>query len=411
MRIIRVVRVSVATLAAGALVASVATSASLASRASVPIRVLAIEDLSGPTASIGADKKAGLIAAVTYLNSHGGIDGHQVTLYTVDDAGNPTTAITDLVSYVSSNGKPNLLIPGNTSTIATAVLPEAVQLGVLTLGLGDGNFYCGTNAAANCGNYFTNTVNPTASMIKAVQYLASKHYKSVGVIEQDSTFAQEEYTTLSQLLPAKGIKVVSVTVPAATVDFTPEMSTLQADNPNVVLALEQLGANAGYVLTARTALGWNVPVLYDVASASTTDLTTLVPKSEWSTNVTLEEYDANLPSKAKQFPGQTLMAKSDPKELQPGGFAGEQISGAAYGWDGLMAYDTVVSATKSLNPTTDATWMEHHVIHIPHPAATAEYVYSVTNHEDQGWSPADFSMVPAAPVGNSGVLELNAGTK
>ena len=73
------------------------------SSSNTPMTDLFIGDTSGPTKVIGTTHLAGLEAAAAYYNAQGGIDGHKITIHHYSDNNDSTTAVSDLVQYLSSN--------------------------------------------------------------------------------------------------------------------------------------------------------------------------------------------------------------------------------------------------------------------------------------------------------------------
>src|SRR4051794_1146865 len=145
-------------------------SSSTKSSSKDPVKVLAILDMTGPTKFLGTADKAGLDAAVTYLNKKGGIDGHKVELEVVTDNGDPTTSVTTLVKHIASKGKPTYLFGGSYSSIAAALQPVASRNKILSWSFGDGNFACKTNASEKCGPFFSINSLPVVQLTQAAQY-------------------------------------------------------------------------------------------------------------------------------------------------------------------------------------------------------------------------------------------------
>ena len=66
--------------------------------------------------------------------------------------------------------------------------------------------------------------------------------------------------------------------PANTVDVTPQLEALKAQNPDILVA-SGFGAIAGYILKDRSEIGWNVPTAGD-ASFTANALTTLATPAQ-----------------------------------------------------------------------------------------------------------------------------------
>lgn len=63
----------------------------------------ATSDLTGPLSSLGVPWASGLEAYYSWVNTHGGINGHRVKLNVLDDASNATTGISNVRQFIGSN--------------------------------------------------------------------------------------------------------------------------------------------------------------------------------------------------------------------------------------------------------------------------------------------------------------------
>jgi ABC-type branched-subunit amino acid transport system substrate-binding protein len=369
-----------------------------------PITILFVADMTGPAQAIGKAMQAGLNAVVSYLNGKGGIDGHKIITATISDNSDVTTGVSQVTKYLSTNPAPTYVFPGDV-TVGTALQPLLSRDKIMAWGLGNGEKdNCYSNAAAkNCGPFFSVAGTFGIRMDEVVAYFKSKGYKKIGVIQDQRASSQSETALLQQLLPKANIQASYVTTPTSAVDLTPEMSQLKSDGVDAVWS-EEVGAPVGYVLQARDKLSWTVPVIFN-DSGSSSDITKLVPKSEWSDDAA-ELINAALNPSAK-YPGRDLMLKSNPSALQSGGFGGEPLSVAAWVWEGVMLLDDAVSATHSLDATTNQKYLEAHSISDPNAAAlftTAKF--TANNHVNVGMTEKDYEILPVAPIGTNGELML-----
>lgn len=378
-----------------------------ASASSEPVNVLAVLDMTGATKYLGTADKAGLDAAVTYLNGHGGIDGHKVQLEVISGNGDPTTAATVLIKYLSSHPKPTFLLAGSFSSITAALQPIATRNDIVSAGYGNVNHACRQNAAEKCGPFFVTNVGPDVLNDKAVEYFTSEGYDTVGVIQDQRETSVTESKGLQQVLPGAGIRAEYVTTPAKSINYTPQMNKLKAAGVDVVWA-EQIGPAVGYVLDARQKLDWNVPIVFDISGASS-DITNLAPKSQWSDHASMEIYSDTNPE-ATNYPGRDLMLSSNPDAKQKGGFGGQPLNVAAPAWDALLQLDAAISATHSLDATVIQKWLEQNEVPLPKTRAlVTTHKYTADDHENQGWTTKDLSIVPVRPVGDDGILVARGG--
>ncbi|MDT5027982.1 MAG: hypothetical protein QOE61_4408, partial [Micromonosporaceae bacterium] len=85
----------------------------------------ATEDLSGALAVYGKWAQESLTGYFNYVNAHGGINGHQVTVKILDDASDPSRAATNVRQLTSEKA---LVVSGSTlSNICAAIEPMTTQ--------------------------------------------------------------------------------------------------------------------------------------------------------------------------------------------------------------------------------------------------------------------------------------------
>jgi branched-chain amino acid transport system substrate-binding protein len=367
-----------------------------------PVKVLAILDMTGPTKFLGTADKAGLDAAVTYLNKKGGIDGRKVELEVVSDNGDPTTSVTTFLKHIQSGGKPAFCFCGSYSSISAALQPVASRNKVLAWAFGDGNFACEHDAAAKCGPFFSINSRPEVYVQSQANYLKEKGLTKVGIIADQRDTSVTESTIQKKLFPAAGIQPTFVTTPAKTVNVLPQMSKLKAAGVNVVFA-EQIGPSVGYVLQARKKLGWKVPLIFDI-SGSSSSITSLAPQDLWSDDASMQIFSVVNPK--ADYPGRQLMLDNNPSAKIKGGFGGQTVNVAAFPWDAMMLLDAAITGTHSLDAVTNQKWLETNEVKLTDTKGLqASHVFTADSHENSGWTPEDYAIVPVAPVGDDGVLQ------
>lgn len=377
-----------------------------------PIKVLAILDMTGPTKYLGVADKAGLDAAVNYLNKNGGIDGRKVELEVLSDNGDPTTSVTTLTKYITQRGKPDFLFGGSYSSISAAIQPVASRNKIMSWAFGDGNFACASDAAAKCGPFFAVNSRPEVQIQQSANYLKEKGYKKIGIIYDQRDTSTTQVAIQKKIYPQAGLDAVYVSTPAKTVNALPQMSKLKAEGVDAVFA-EQIGPGVGYVLQARKKLGWDIPLIFDI-SGSSSSITTLAPEELWGDDVSMQIFSMIDPKRADHFPGVKKLIDSNPGAKKDGGFGGQTANVAVFGWNNLMLYATVVTATHSTDPAVNQKWLETHEVALDAsaPAPTTDtralmttHKFSADRHENMGWKPDDYAIVPVAPVGKDGLLQ------
>jgi branched-chain amino acid transport system substrate-binding protein len=98
-------------------------SGSSQSAGNSPYVIGSIVSETGPFGSSDGAGAAGIKAWAAYVNSHGGINGHQVELTVKDDQGNPSVALSDIRAFAA---QPNLLaLVGSVSSTEASWAPLA----------------------------------------------------------------------------------------------------------------------------------------------------------------------------------------------------------------------------------------------------------------------------------------------
>ena len=88
-----------------------------------PVRIVFVGGESGPTAGVVKEAMLGVRSAIADIEAHGGVLGRAIKVEIVDDAGDPTQAVSALQRYLASHDKPDFVIPGVSSTEALALVP------------------------------------------------------------------------------------------------------------------------------------------------------------------------------------------------------------------------------------------------------------------------------------------------
>jgi branched-chain amino acid transport system substrate-binding protein len=368
-------------------------SASGSSSSKGPIYILSIGDISGPTKIYGGLHYAGDQAAVAYLNAHGGVLGRQLVIKHLDSAGVASNSVSLAVKELSANPtKYSMIDAGAEGTEDVALIPIVAKYKQFAITLDDTG---GCAKASNCPTEFVVKGDPADPQVTAAQWFKSKGVTKVGILQESIAFTEGETPGIVAALKALGIQSTIVSFPATATDVTPEMQQLKSAGVDGVFA-EALGPPAGYTLAARAKLGWNVPVLFDVA-ASSLDITKLAPPSQ-TKNAFLDVY--NCADASKPSPSLTLM-----KQYIPSSYAAELDSQPCdipgNGWDGIILFANAAKQAGSLSVSSLTSAMESlgQTAQTDPNYITAKVMrYSNANHENIGQKPTDFTVIPVGPV-------------
>ncbi len=241
-----------------------------------PFNIYFSAGLSGPLSGQATAQQAGIKAAVEDINANGGVLGHQIELTVNDDGGDPTKTVSLYEQYADST-TPNLVIPGQVSNNALALMPELSRSETLSLGLPNSSKL---NDPATYPYYFaTNTQNSNDGKALA-DTLKADGYKTVGLICANDALGQDIATIYTKALADAGITATVEQFDAADVDFTSHLQRVQAGNPDAIV-LAAFGPAVGYTLKSRTQLGITTPLVAAPATADGVNFGLVSSESDW----------------------------------------------------------------------------------------------------------------------------------
>lgn len=240
-----------------------------------PLRLLLLAPTSAPALANNATNEINAAkAAVATVNRNGGVLGRPIELDVQDEANSATTAVTKLNAALTGTSKPAVLIQADSSPITSAVLPLTKQKKVTTF-----NFAQTADSGDPSKNPYSFDLAASTSSIGSAfcAEMKAKNIKTFAIIRNDTPFANGETDEVTKHCQAEGITSVGAEKFAvSSLDVTPQLSSLQAKNPEV-LVFFAYGAPAGYVLQGVNRLAWNVPLLGDGAVIASPVVTTPPP--------------------------------------------------------------------------------------------------------------------------------------
>jgi branched-chain amino acid transport system substrate-binding protein len=351
-------------------------SASTTNSASkAPFTILAIVASSGSLAAVTQSELQGMQAAAAYSNAHGGFDGHQVKITVENDNLDPTTAASLLQEALSSGTKPDMVYAGTTSNEALAMMPILTQDKIFSLqtDVSDQTIDPATHP------YAFSIASSTAAFGQELAAGMKSHYpnaKTVGILIGNDVNGTSLLQSERPSLEKEGYKVVVQTYdPVTTINMTPQMEALRADNPQVLVG-SGFGAPAGYILKARAQIGWNVPLVGD-SSFSANPLSSMASAAALKGVSVLAQSSAiykplSQESAATQYLYHAVLPKSGTFEV-PFNLYG-------CGWDSVMVASAAATQAKSF--TTAAMTQAMQTLQDPaNPLfVLGTYHYSATQH-------------------------------
>lgn len=205
-------------------------------------------------------------AAAKKVNAEGGVDGHKVDLTVSDDAGDPTTAVTNLLNAIHSGNKPDAYFNSGPSSIAQATLPILTSNHILSFNIGP------TTDSSDASKFpynFDLSPGPPDYAKAFIPALQTAGYQSVAIIHGNDAYGTAVGSDFASAFTAAGIKVTSNQAYDVTaLDMTAQLQAIQPTKPDALI-LDGFGAPVGYILKDLQKLGWNVPVLADNSVAVT----------------------------------------------------------------------------------------------------------------------------------------------
>lgn len=353
------------------------------SGSATPYRVTAIVAESGPLSAITTAEMQGLKAGAVYVDQHGGVLGHPMQITVQNDNLSPTTAASLLEQDISGGNVPNEVFAGTTSNETLAMVPILTAHKILSMQATVSNETINAKTHPYAFSLGPATPDAAATLAAAIQS-AFPHTKTVGIIIGNDVNGTSLLDNERSALQALGLKIFVQTYdPTSTVDMTPQMEALKADNPDVLVA-SGFGPVAGYILEARAKLGWNVPVVGD-ASFSANPLPSMVPKADL-TNVFIATEKSFLYKPLTQMPAayQTFVRLV---EAQGGNFSQQSVI-YSIGYDVAILAQMAASQAGSI----DSTAMAHALENLKQPSTPAYVTYPV-----EKFSPTKHS--PILPLG------------
>lgn len=208
----------------------------LPARAAEPIKILALDVISGPFKDIGDRYQAGVKYAVDEINASGGIDGRKIQLFVDDSQLKPDVAQRRALKYILDDGV-KIIIGGTGSNVVKALAQVAdKQKIVLVLYSGEDDAITGADFVPSV---FRLSLNTTMHATATVAALADKPYQKFYFLHQDYSFGRsiaESYKrALDRFKP--GWKLAGEDYhPIATKDFAPYIQKILASDADMVLS-------------------------------------------------------------------------------------------------------------------------------------------------------------------------------
>jgi branched-chain amino acid transport system substrate-binding protein len=189
-----------------------------------PIKVGAIQSVTGPLAPSGIPEQHATEAAIKAINDNGGIDGRELELVFYDAAGDTTTAV-NLTRRLIQEDEVDLVVGGGTSSgIALAMKPILQQAGIFFMSTEAADQI--VNPAAEAPLTFASTLSTNIVVQAMMENLKEQGVKKVGVLADSTAYGQSGIDGANAASGSTGIEVVAATYDPASTDLTPDINKL-----------------------------------------------------------------------------------------------------------------------------------------------------------------------------------------
>jgi branched-chain amino acid transport system substrate-binding protein len=323
------------------------SGASGGSGGSIPVMVSAGLSAQGTLGRNAAMAVQAVKASAAVINKNGGVQGKQIAVTVVDDKGDPTTAVTQLQNAINSGKKPVVWLDSGPANLAAAVLPILTQNKILSFNIGP------TADSPNPAKYPYNfDLSPsTPNYAKAFcPYAKTQGNTKVAILYGDDAYGDSLGPEIKKDCESGGSTVTGIEkFDETSLDLTPQLQKLQSGGPQTLIVVAY-GAPVGYVLKGITKIGWNIPVLGDVAVAATDIVSAAPPTGLLGTteeaNLRFEVFQSTVYQASTSQPANLntmIAALKAQAEIQA-------TLVLAYDYDGVQLF---AAAAKKANTTTD----------------------------------------------------------
>lgn len=330
-------------------------------------------------------------AGVKWVNDNGGIGGRDVVIDVIDDAGDPTTAVTKLREAIAED-PPDLVLNSGPSTVAEATLPILKQSNILS-------FNVGPTATSADANQFPLNFDLSASasdqIAAYVPYFEEQGYTKVGILHGSSSYGETYGAGVEEVFDGGGFEVVGKEeYDVAALDMTAQLEAIQSQRPDVLI-LDAYGAPLGYVLKGVEKLGWDVPIVGNTSVAATTLVSSPPPTGVLGTpaikNLRMQVYKSTAHDPKAKLTNDAVKAMTSLGEIKANLIL-------AYNFDALPLVQAAAEDAGSTDPEEVATSLEKDEVQdAANTAILSKYNFTGERHDAQP-DPAEFTFITPSEV-------------
>lgn len=215
--------------------------------ATAPIRVGCSITQTGPYSPPAVFELQGYQLAAEELNKAGGVIGRSLEIVVYDDQGNPSTAV-QLYQKLIHSDRVDLLVSPYQADLVLAVAPLVTRARMVMPSLG-------ANIEPYQGKYpyLIQAITQTPRyMVPAIDLAASRGYKTVALLVQNTQFPQELAKGIVAEATASGMTVVfRETYAPSTSDFSALVIKAAQHKPDLIIGATYLADAMGIVRAAK----------------------------------------------------------------------------------------------------------------------------------------------------------------
>lgn len=231
----------------GALGAGLAAGMRKAFADPAPIKLGASLTMTGQYSAPALFEQQGYKLALSEINAAGGLLGRPVSFVCYDDQGNPSTSV-QLYQKLLTDDRVDLLLSPYETDLTSAVAPIVNRAKIVMPSLAanttafEGRYPYLLQAMTQSGRY----------MAPALDLAASKGYKTVAILIQNTQFPQTLAEGVRTEAAAKNMRIVfEATYDPSTTDFSALMLKAGAAKPDVIVGATYLADSEGIMRAAK----------------------------------------------------------------------------------------------------------------------------------------------------------------
>jgi ABC-type branched-subunit amino acid transport system substrate-binding protein len=322
------------------------------------IKTAAMITVSGPAAG---GFFAGLVAikmAVKDINDAGGIAGKPVDLIIADTQFPNTTQAVAEARRVAEQEKVHLVMGPQTTQEALAVAPILTEAKLLYVTTAASSAFNATVAPTGFSTYLSSPAYSKAMIDYAAKVMKAK---SIAVITDTGGQSKDAVLIFHKLAPEAGLTISGEqTHEPAVTDVTAQLLALRRSNPEALLQVSSSGPDAGIIFKNLNDLGWEVPVVSQVAATVSNQVIKSAGFNVFkSGRIAAVQYGTFTYCPGDPVGGAPFTKWVERlKAFDPQNFDNVPKYSISFTYDGMILAKQAIEATKSVDGMVLAKWIE-----------------------------------------------------